>query len=142
MAAPRHRPISTPQRARDQRQASPVVKPIGPAAMPDREQDDQQPVALAEFRKRKSKSGNVQKKGRGGRTHGKTVEQHIADGTYRPDRHDPDWAPKPKPITLVDSAEWMAERIGLSPRMAALRPDLAERFDVLVIPRKCGKTSI
>src|SRR5918911_2580412 len=95
--------------------------------MPDREQDDQQPVALAEYRKKKGE----RKTGWGGRRHGKSVEEHIRDGTYRPDRHDPNWKPKQKPITVADPSEYVAERIGLSPRMAALRPDLVERFEVV-----------
>jgi phage terminase large subunit-like protein len=67
----------------------------------------------------------------GGRRHGKSVEEHVRDGTFRPDRHDPDWQPKQKPIAIADPVEYVAERIGLSPRAAALRPDLAERFEVV-----------
>ncbi len=61
----------------------------------------------------------------------KTAEKHLEDGTYRPDRHDPTWVRQEKPVQIADPALYIAERIGLSPRMAVRRPDLADRFDVL-----------
>jgi phage terminase large subunit-like protein len=67
----------------------------------------------------------------GGRRHGKSVQQHIADGTYRPDRHDPDYVRKPGVLELDDPVLWMVERIGLSPRLVKLRPDLEGSFEVV-----------
>jgi phage terminase large subunit-like protein len=67
----------------------------------------------------------------GGRRHGKSLEEHLRDGTFIPSRHDPNWQPREKPADLQDPAAYVAERIGLSPRMAVRRPDLAERFEVV-----------
>jgi hypothetical protein len=73
----------------------------------------------------------VEKGSWGGRRHGKSAEEHRLAGTFRRDRHDPSYRPKAKPLELDDPVVWVAERIGISPRVAALRPDLADRFEVV-----------
>jgi phage terminase large subunit-like protein len=67
----------------------------------------------------------------GGRRHGKSIQQHIEDGTYRKDRHDPDYVRTPGVLELDDPVLWIAERIGLSPRLVKMRPDLKGSLEVV-----------